>query len=1163
RTPVFNVMFAMQDVSGVKDISQIGDMSYNIVEIHQQTTKFDMTIFAFDTGDNVEMRIEYNTDLFDPDTMERFSRNFTNLLNEVVNNSYLPISQYDILGKEERRKLLVDFNTTDLDYPRDKSLVDLFESVVEKAGSQDAVAFGEVALGYDKLNARANQLAHCLRSRGITPGDCVGMITGTAVESIVSILGILKAGGAYMPIDPDYPEGRVAYMLMDSKAKLVVGMAPMAEKIPAEIDMICLDRDNGVLDGFDTLNPEHVVGADDIAYVIYTSGSTGKPKGTLVPHRGVVNLVHALEKEVYSRYNGSLNVAQVASFSFDASVQQIFASLLLGHTLYPIPGDMKRDMDALIPYILKHEINVIDGTPSLWELMVGSGIADEAALKLKHIVIGGEALPVNLVARFNAGGHGSDVQWTNVYGVTESSVDSTAFLVDLEKLKDRLHVPIGRPVANTKIYILSRDMSLLPIGVPGEIFIGGAGLAIGYLNNPERTQASFVSDPFTDGERLYQTGDLGRWLPDGSIEFLGRIDFQVKIRGFRIELGEVAFALSENPKVDDCVVVTKPDVSGDLSLVAYYVSQEEIPVSELRAAMAKTLPDYMIPRRFVLLDELPLNSSGKIDRKALPEPDKLRSETVGQYVAPRNEIEDVLSSVWQEVLGLNKVGIFDNFFDLGGDSIVSLQVVSRLKNRGYEIRPRDMFEYQTISEISPIVDTIKRVEVDQGPVTGEAVLTPIQRYYFNLGLANENHYNQSLMFKSKIPIDDVAFRKSLQAIIEHHDVLRTRFKDSKMMFQPLGEEVSLKIKDVASNDALFKEADKLQASLDITQGPLFAAGLFRNGKEDHILFVGHHLVVDGVTWRILLEDLMTGYGAALNNKEIVFPEKSTSYKEWANKLGAYADRSEIREEISYWETLLSKDTPDLPIDHDLGENTIAASDVISVTIDEKMTANLLKDAHKSYNTEVNDLLLAALARVLNTWTENGCVAFDLEGHGREDIIDDVDITRTIGWFTTIFPLIIHMDINDSLSMQVKAMKETLRQIPNKGFNYSILKYLQNKAFHFNPGISFNYLGQSGLSENEEFFKVITTDSMAMMDADNVRENLLDFVCVVINGQLKVNITYSRNKHKKETIQNLADKFQKELSNVITHCLDPASFDITPSDFDLMAFDQEELDSIYE
>jgi amino acid adenylation domain-containing protein/non-ribosomal peptide synthase protein (TIGR01720 family) len=1158
RTPVFTIMLVMQDVSNLMGVDSKDDIRFKPVEGLLRQSKFDLTLFAIDTGKNLELRFEYNTDLFDASTIERYAGHIKNILEDVIRNPERRISELNLLSDEEKQKVLYGFNDTSFDYPRDATIVGLFEETVSRFPNRPAVAFEDRVLTFSELNCRANKLSRALSECGVKTGTLAGLMTGTPIETILGIIAILKAGGAYMPIDSEFPESRISFMLEDSCTPVVITRKELLGKLPHNQKTICIDSDWEKIDKQDGENLSTAITADETAYAIYTSGSTGKPKGSLIPHRGVVNLVFALKNILYSYYEGPLNVAQLASFSFDASVQQIFASLLLGNTLFPIPASMKRDMGQLIPYILDKEIDVIDGTPSLWEVLVANGLMDEHRLKLKHVIIGGEPLPVSLVEGYHAGSHGKQTRWTNVYGVTESSVDSTFCLADVNRLAGRVNVPIGAPIINTWIYILDKNMNPVPVGITGEIYIGGDGLAKGYLNNPERTALNFIPDPFRSGETIYKTGDIGKWLPDGNIDFLGRIDFQVKIRGFRIELGEIETALSGYEQINDCVVVARNDGAGGKYLAGYYIAEREIPVGDIRSYLSASLPDYMVPARFMKLDALPLNTSGKVDRLALPEPEAFRPDMAAEYVEPRNEIEKALADVWKEVLRLDRVGIFDNFFDLGGDSIISLQVVSRLKKVGYEIKPRHMFEYQTIATIAPVVEKVRMITAQQGDITGNAPLTPIQKWFFEQGFEDENFFNQTFVLSSGVRVDEVAIKGAFNAVIEHHDALRARFDKLGQEFLPVGENPFYVFKEISDRDELETEVMKLQTSLNIKTSRVFAAGVFRHSTCDYIALTAHHLVVDGVSWRILFEDLFKAYGDILSGTKTRLPEKTSSFKDWAERIIQYSPN--VKDESVWWKELLSEGFSDIPVDHRFGINDMESASSITVTLDDKRTEQLIKTAHKAYNTEINDLLLTALMRTIAEWTDSSRVTFDLEGHGREDLFDDIDITRTVGWFTTIFPVVLNAG-KDKLSDQVKHVKESLRVIPDKGFNYGILKYILGQDLPLNSGLSFNYMGQvtadmSVLPVKFEDLGLKTTHGI------NHRPNLIDIIGIVSDGKFRADFIYSPNMHKRETIERLAESFINEIGNVLEHCLDPASFDITPSDFGLDVA-QEELDQIYE
>ncbi|MCD6571340.1 MAG: amino acid adenylation domain-containing protein, partial [Deltaproteobacteria bacterium] len=984
----------------------------------QEMTHYDLTL-VIRPGSKMELCLEYANDLFKDATIEHMIGHLKNLLLDMAQDANAPISHLEFLGPDEKELLLRDFNDTEEPYPKDMTLVDLFESKVEDVPDRIAVAFDGNSLTYRELNINTNHLAHYLRDKGISPNDLVGIMIESPIETIMAIMGILKAGGVYLPIDPEFPKGRIEYILKDSNAPVIITTEKLSDRLPDyKIDTLFLDRDWGAISSCDRTNPDHVNTPEDIAYAIYTSGSTGRPKGTLVPHKGVVNLVYALQKEVYSNYSAPLNVAQVASFTFDASVQQIFASLLLGHRLYPIPGYIKRDMGLLIPYILEHNIEIIDGTPSLWELMVNSGIANKQGLNLKHVIIGGEPLATNLVERFYKGSSGREMKWTNVYGVTESSVDSTYFHVDLRSLGSTAYVPIGKPIANTRIYILDDNLNLMPVGIPGEMYIGGDGLAKGYLNNPEKTKQNFIQDPFSNNGILYKTGDLGKWLPDGNIEFLGRMDYQVKIRGFRIELGEVETVLSGYPDISDCVVIDKEDSSGTKYLIAYYVSDKEIPVPDLRGFLGKTLPDYMIPLRFVRLDALPLNPSGKVDRPALPDPEDLRPDTGIEYVAPRDDTEQIIADIWKEVLGLDRVGIYDNFFDLGGHSLKVTQVVSRIKKKiGIDLPVRSVFEEPTIEGLCRVIASLdsseyKYRQIEVLPKQDHYELSHAQKrlWFLDQMAPDTATYNIPMAVVLEGDLDVGAMRDALQAVVDRHESLRTIFKDIEgNPVQVISDdfEVDLGVVDLvdrdASEDVLREVAlEEVMRPFDLSKGPLFRTKLFKISDTSYLfVFTMHHIISDGWSMEILIKEVVSSYIALSKGEKPDFPELRIQYKDfayWQNKL---LEDGSLKDQEKYWLKKLGGSLPvlDLPTDRPRPPVQTQNGSVHRFSIDGALTSRL-KELSKGHDVTLFMILLGAFGVLLNRLTHQEDIIIGSPIAGR----NHPDLESLIGFFVNTLAL---------------------------------------------------------------------------------------------------------------------------------------------------------------
>ncbi len=1131
----------------------------------------EMTNFALTTviapGSSISIRIQYSKALFDGKTIQRMISHIHNILTNIIDNPEQKVSEIDILTQEEKDQILISFNDTQAQYSLDRCIYQIIEDQVLKSPDNIAVTFKEKALTYRELNEKSNQLAQYLRRHGVGKETMVGLMLDRSLEMMIALLGILKAGGAYVPLGTEYPLSRLEYILDDTQISIVLSQEKLAGKLPDRpVKVICLDSGWSDIAKEDVSNLDPISSPDNLAYVIYTSGSTGVPKGVACIHKGICNRLMWMQDAYCLKYDDC--ILQKTPYTFDVSGWEFFWALMYGARIHFLNPGGEKDPIHIMEVIRDQKITTMHFVPSMLGafLQVLDDNTNGYLTSLRRVICSGEAL---LSEHRDTFFRHLDCELHNLYGPTEASIDVTYYAC---RPGDRNNIiPIGRPIANTQIYILNRYMQPVPVEVPGEIYLSGVGLARGYVNKPEKTAQAFVPSPFHENGRLYKTGDLGRWLPDGNIEYLGRIDHQVKIRGNRIELGEIEAVLARYEGIKDCVVVDRDD-GGSKYLVGYYVAGKDVGVSRLRDFLKESLPEYMVPSRFMRLENLPLTPNGKVDRNALPEPEGLRPDIESEYVAPRDEVEQVIVDTWKDVLGLDRVGIYDNFFDLGGDSIISLQVVNRLKKKGFGIQPKDIFEYQSIAELAPMVGRETVLKVNQSTVYGTSPLAPIQRWFFEQDLKNYNHFNQSVMFRTKIGLDAGALKKALQALIDHHDVLRVRFRneDSTYIqeFKPLGEDASLVVKDVSSDEELKAEADKLQGSLDILKGPVFRVGLYHMGGNDYLVLVAHHLAIDGVSWRILLEDLFTGYSYALGSKDIALPDKTTSFKDWSMLLEEYAKRDDVIEEASYWKDVLPDSILDIPIDHDLGANDIASCDVVRIELSEEETSSLLRDAHKAYNTEVNDLLLTALMRTLQDCTGRSDVVFDLEAHGREDVIDGVDISRTVGWFTTLYPVNLAIDRGEDIGTHIKYVKERLHTIPHKGFNFCVLKYIGDglkvdKSLFFNikPQVCFNYLGQitqASIGDGIRFTEQIKT---IPADPQNTREHLIDINCKVVDSRLHIDFLYSKNKHLDSTIRALAQRFKGELEDIVHFCMGPEHEGYTPSDFALNDISQDQLDEL--
>ncbi|WP_046234898.1 condensation domain-containing protein, partial [Paenibacillus algorifonticola] len=891
------------------------------------------------------------------------------------------------------------------------------------------------------------------------------------------------------------------------------------------------------------------------AYVIYTSGSTGQPKGVAVAHRSLTNLAcwHNRAFEVTEADRST----KFAGFGFDASVWEVFPYLIAGASLYVIHEEIRLDVRELNAYYERNGITISFLPTQFCEQFME---LDNRSLRV--LLTGGDKLKTYRKRNYRL---------VNNYGPTENTVVATSSPV--EKLEWNL--PIGRPIDNVRAYIVGRTGGLQPIGVPGELCLAGDGLAQGYLNCEELMGEKFIDNPFEAGGRMYRTGDLAKWLEDGNIAYMGRIDSQIKIRGYRIEPGEIAQRLLEHEAVDEAAVVAKEQAGGEKQLVAYIAARQEWSAAELRNWLAQTLPDYMIPRHMVAIEKMPVTANGKINELALPEPNEVLTD-LEPYLPPRNEIEALLVQSWQDVLGRESIGIRDNFFELGGDSIKAIQIAARLNSSGLKMEIKDLFQQLTIEQLSGFIKLTVN-NVDQGIVSGLVPLTPIQAWFFEQGFRNWNHWNQAMMLYRKKRFLPELLRRTLDTLVEHHDALRMSFEQQQAGVAQVnraieGKLYSLDVYDMidrsSPSDAIAKLAAELHRGIDVENGPLVKAGLFQTAEGDHLLLVIHHLVVDGVSWRILLEDLAHIYRDLLAHGELTvpLPDKTNSYQAWSNYLHAYANSPKLLKELPYWEALNNRPSHALPLDFDTDRNEWLEAESVTALLTEKETFDLLNGTHHAYHTEINDLMLSALGLAIQEWTGQSHMLVQMEGHGREELFGPMDMNRTVGWFTSMYPVHLDLSVSGDLGYQIKSMKEMLRNVPNKGIGYGLLSHLTAKersasiAGGMRPQISFNYLGQfESVSLGEFDFSVMPAGAAMATE----RSQLLDFTGVVQDKQLRIHLTYSPHQFRKSTMASLIESYKKHLLDCVKHCMTRSSTDLTPSDYGDAELTLEELDAIGE
>jgi len=1193
HTPLFQVMFMLQNTA--KEKIQLPGLNMERMEVNPGIAMFDITLVISEAGEKLFGGIEYNTDLFYKSTIRRMFSHYVKLLEAIVEKPSQQIRQIPLLSDTEREKVVYSWNETDKNYPQNICLHELFEAQVERTPEAIAVISSKGQITYQELNQKVNQLAHYLHNFGIRPGGKVGVAINRSIEMIVALLAVLKSGAAYIPLDPSYPQERLTYIIKDSSPAIILTNASIKKNLQTYGEKIlALDTEWGEISNMSAENlPDSRVATNDLAYIIYTSGSTGEPKGVMVEHHSVVN--HNLFCVDAFRLTSDDRVLQFATMNFDTAVEEIFPTLLSGATLVLRNDEVLLSGNELTELIDKYELTVLDLPTAYWHewvyelALMGKRVPES----VKLVIVGGEKC---LKERYENWLQvvGENCSWMNTYGPTEATIVASYYESDTDQLKTLPDIPIGRPIANVKLYILDDLLSPVPIGVSGELCIAGAGVARGYHNDSQKTAEHFVPDPYSGvpGARMYRTGDLVRFLPDGNIAFIGRVDQQVKVRGFRVELGEIDAVSIKHPDVREAITVTSKSSGDHLRLVAYLVPARHLDEEEVgkfkkdvRQYLKDVLPDYMIPSTLIVLDELPKLPNGKINRRGLPEPEVGKDEGKRDFIAPRNEREEILAKVWSNVLGLDEIGIHDNFFELGGDSILSIQVIARSGLEGLRITPRNLFENPTIAQLARVAEKGVAIKAEQGIVEGKVVLTPIQRWFFSQELQNPNHFNQALLLKVNEPLNDGLLRRLVEELLAHHDALRLRFvrKNAQWEQVSLGLEACITgsehfekielghVPDQDLSETITDWATKIQKSLDIVKGPIFRVVLLDTGENrpDRILIVIHHLAIDGISWRILLEDIQTLYFQISNNSEINLPPKTTSFRQWANKLLEYAQSKEIAIEFSYWNELSSKKIPHLPTDFARGKNIESSQDRVSVSLTEDETKALIKEVPNVYHTEINDVLLTALAQVLRNWTRSNDLLVEMEGHGREDLFEDIDVSRTVGWFTAISPVFLHLIGSESIGDAIKSIKEQIRNIPHHGIGYGLLRYLsQNETVKHalsqipQPEVSFNYLGQfDQVIPEESIFQMAKESRGPDRDAKGIRSTLLDINGAIMRGKLTLEWSYSMNFHRRQTIERLAQEYIERLRNIIQHCQNPSAEAFTPSDFPLADLDQKDLDKL--
>ncbi|MCC9018875.1 non-ribosomal peptide synthetase [Flavobacterium lipolyticum] len=1130
RSPLFDVMLLLQNAVDHSNITLEENQIGAIRELGKTSALTDLDINFLEEGDYLSCHLAYNTDVFEAEYVTNLLIHFRQLVETIVLNPNTAIEELDYLSVKEKEQLLFDFNDIVLEYDPKETLLSGFDKQVQRSPDTIALVAGGKKFTYEALDKISTDFAHYIRKHyQVTKGNLIGIQLDRDEWSIISMLGILKSGCAYVPIAPDMPVHIKEHIISDTQLNLLITTTSYSSDLDFYTGAI-MKVDTG-FDASDCETTTIEVGTSDLAYIIFTSGSTGLPKGVMIEQGQIVNTI--LSQIDYFKLDQNSRGLQFAPFSFDASVWEIFMILLSGGSLYIIGEKQRKDVSVLTQYIKENKITIVTLPPSYLALM---NIED--LQQVEHLITAGEAPDYEIIKPFLAYGN-----YYNAYGPTEASICGTIFKMPKNSQPDYDSIPIGKPIANAKIHILDEHHQLVPVGVAGEICIGGTGVGRGYLNREELTKNKFIKSQFHHNERLYKTGDLGKWTKEGSIIYIGRNDEQVKIRGYRVELSAIEHQLLSHEKIDEAVVIVQNDGRENKELVAYIVMTAPVSIEELRAFLSKILPDYMIPTSFIFLDKIPLTLNGKVDRKALVKTVGVELYSEVEYVAPTTAEEKILVEVCEKVLDKKNIGIKDDFFSLGGESIKAVMLIASLKQKGFVLKVDHILRNPILEDLTKLM-TLNTRNIDQSEVTGEILLTPIQHYFFaNSAIKEKQHYNQSVLLKAKETISSVSLIKALTQIVNHHDALRIHFEKENEVWKQrnLNSTVfnfDIELYDLRDEDdalsAMKIIGEEIQSGFNLQNERLIRAVVFKLKDGDRLALFVHHLIIDGVSWRILLQDLSEAYAHHQRGEQYELPLKTDSYQYWAKGLHQYASGLTLEKERLFWEEHCSLDIPQLPADFEPAE-VYYHDRKETFLLDKEYTNKLQTQISKQYTIEINETLISGLGLALAEVFQVKRTVLKMEGHGREDILPATDISRTIGWFTSVFPFVLEIASSDTIENILK-IKKDLSRIPQKGIGYGILNFLNKESnLERETCIEFNYLGDFGskVGTNETSSFDFSTESIgAPFSEKNGSDAKLSINGIISSGQLMITVAYSSETFKTATIQRLVKTYQAKLEQTI-------------------------------
>ena len=1136
------LLFAYQDGSYSSDEKAADNgVKAERIPLALDTTKTNITIEIEALGnDSYVLDIEYDTNRYGATDMQRLLNAYATIIKQVCKQD-MAVGDIELVGMHEKEMLKALGCGESLDYDFTNTMVDILQKQAALTPKATAIVYKDHQLTYAEVDTLTSRLAHQLQKCGVGRGKAVGVMIERSELMLVYPMAIMKAGGAYMPLDPHFPEERLAFMCEDAGVKLILSEGNLVKNVmPSFTGDVIVSSE---LQQLPELSKPLVVEtkADDAAVILFTSGSTGKPKGVVLEHHGVVNFAHWYAKEM--KMDQTSKSVGYANFGFDAHMIDIYPTLLVGGTVHILPEELRMDLVAMNEYIETNGLTTAFFTTQIGCQMVS--LFDNPCLK--SVSTGGEKMPPVKKPAYD---------FYNVYGPTECSLFSTYYKIE-EEYFDADKSVIGKPLDNYQLYVVDKNLHLVPRGVPGELVIAGIGVGREYLNRPEITAEKFIE---VDGQKAYRSGDLVRWTEDGNIQFLGRIDNQVKLRGLRIELGEVEAVVAKYDGIRQVVVDVK-EVNGVQHLCCYYVSDMTIDEDALKAYLGENLTEFMVPTQYMQLEALPLTPNGNVNRKVLPMP---VIENDVEYIEPSTDTEKIVAQYFANVLNLSTpVSVLDNFFSLGGDSIKAIRLVSMLRQEGISLKVAQIMKLKTVSAIAAAASGVnEHCQIDQSNWSGKLPNSAIVQYFFDLNLPVPQHFNQSSMLRCAGRVDMEALKRSLNAIAKHHDVLRAQVKEGMLDVRAYDSDAcyyDFYEYQIDDNSEVAEISSMLQGTLDIERGNMMRVTVFHGKECDYVFIIIHHLVVDGISWRIIIEDLNIAYSSAKEGKEPKLPAKTHSYKYYAEAMERYKQSYALAQEKGYWEKVRSLVTN---MEGSQVDDYSRQFGYMSVQLDKNTTYELLHNSNKAFNTEINDLLLTALGRAYCRLSKKQDVSIQLEGHGREPINEPLEIDRTVGWFTSIFPVVL-TKLGKDIRKDIRHTKETLHAIPNKGLGYG---QLFGMDCHKAPMIGFNYHGvfNEGGGSSTQFFTIEENveHKSGYSEKNTFITNISINSAVNGGGQLQYNAVYNKNLFSANDMELFNEYFLDELRNIVEFTAKVEKPELTAADLGETEWTDEEFLQVY-